>query len=239
MAPVMDARAVKDALYSRHFASAAQMPGAWTVIEEWRNIDLLAFSAWQSKGRYARVGYEVKVSRSDLRNELLRPHKRAANVEWCNEFYFAVPKGLLRPDEIAWQEPDWTDEDWRGERCPGFAGVQCRPRHRRKTFVVDIPKPTTSKWGRPHDVVTCPTCQGKGVLAASRVEREAPTCWVPRDVGLVIVDGRGSRCVKRSPRRTEVPQLGPAELGQLVRWVSMRPDPRHTKRHTRLEEAAA
>lgn len=224
----MDARAVKDALYARHYAAGGKFPGPWTVIEEWRGIDLLAISAWSSKGRYARVGYEVKVSRADLRAELLRPGKRLANVSWCNEFYFAVPTGLLLPHELAYAEPEWSDTDWRGQRCPGYKGEQCRPSFgRRKTHRVRVPKPTTSMYDIGYELITCPTCNGKGVTTPSRVEREAPTCWIPRDVGLVVIDGRGSKLVKRAPRRREVPVLNEGELGQFVRWISMRPDPRH------------
>lgn len=238
----MTAREVKHRLYARHFASGAQMPGPWTCIEEWRNIDLLAFSAWASQGKYARVGYEVKVSRSDLRSELLNPYKRAANVAWCNEFYLAVPKGLLTDDELAFDEPEWTPEDWQGERCPGFAGIRCAPLWRRrrhtKSHYVRVPTPTTNRWDT-HTSVVCPTCGGRGTTTASRVERDAPTLWVPRDVGLVVVDGRGSRLVRKSPRRTEVPALSVGELGQLVRWISMRPDPRHAARRAMREEVAA
>lgn len=238
----MDARTVKNKLYARHPGSGGQMPGPWTVIEEFRCIDLLAFSAWSSASDYARVGYEVKVSRADLRAELLNPHKRARNVEWCNEFYFAVPAGLLRPDEIEWDEPEWAPEDWVGERCPGWQGRQCAsgwPK-RRKTYFIEVPKPVTSEWSwERHEKVVCPTCKGKGVVAASRVEREAPTCWIPRDVGLVVVTGRGTKLVKRSPLRSEVPTLESPQLGQLVRWISMRPDPRHAARRAQREEIAA
>lgn len=225
----MTAREVKHRLYGRHPGSGEQMPGPWTAIEEWRCIDFLAFSAWSSQGKYARVGYEVKVSRSDLRSELLNPGKRAANVAWCNEFYFAVPVDLLRPEELAYVEPEWADADWRGERCPGFAGQPCQSHYRKKTHKVYLVKPSTSRF-ETHEYVTCPTCSGRGTLAKSRVEEEAPTCWIPNDVGLVVVDGRGTRVVKKSPRRKEVPALDPAELGALVRWVSMRPDPRHAAR---------
>lgn len=236
--PKMTAAQVKNRLYSRHPASSAQMPGAWTCIEEWRNIDFLAFSAWASAsgGRYARIGYEVKVSRSDLRSELLRPSKRAENVAWCNEFYLAVPKGLLTADEMAYEEPEWAPEDFQGAPCPGFAGQRCEPRWRRqrwlKTHFVRLPKPSTSRYDA-HDYVQCPTCQGKGTVTTSRVEQEAPTLWVPRDLGLVVVDGRGSKVVRKAPRRKEVPALSAGELGQFARWISMRPDPRHVPRPIR------
>jgi len=232
----MDARAVKDALYARHHASGEQMPGAWTVLEEFRGIDLLAFSAWWSAGSCARVGYEVKVSRSDMRSELLNPIKRSRNVEWCNEFYFAVPAGMMTDEELSWKEPTWTPEDWTRKRCQGVGGRQCRPyRSGGKRHYVVVPVPAVSSYRDDLETsIVCPTCAGKGSVSRSRVEEESPTLWVPADVGLVVVDGRGTRVVRRSPRRQEVPVLGPHELGQLVRWVSMRPDPRHYVRHARV-----
>jgi len=221
----LTAEQVKAALYARQPTQRSPMPGAWTVIEEWRAIDLLAFSAWESIGKYARVGYEVKVSRSDMRSELLAPGKRARNVAWCNEFYIAIPAGLLTEEELAFEEPEWAPEDWIGEPCPGYLGKACRAGWRRKTHFVEVPIPSTG-WAK-HDYVKCPTCNGLGVTTVSRVEREAPTLWIPADVGLVVVDGRGTRVVKKSPRRKEVPALSRREVGQLVRWASMRPDPRH------------
>lgn len=235
----MNARDVKDALYGRHPASGGQMPGAWTVLEEWQGIDLLAFSAWSSVSSYARVGYEVKVSRSDLRRELLNPHKRSHNVAWCNEFYFAVPRGLLTPEEVAYQEPAWEPGDFMRAPCRYARGsADCPeprtwpgPCHRGKRVVLFIGP--LQQWrggylpGRPHVEVRCDGCEGRGYSAKSRAERDAPTLWVPRDVGLVEVDGRGCVLVKRSPRREQVPALARRELGQLVRWVSMRPDRRH------------
>jgi hypothetical protein len=105
----VNAAEVKEALRGRHPALDGHgFVGAWTCLEEWMNIDLLAVSAWASVRpfpRYARVGYEVKVSRSDYKRELARPSKRAAAVAFCHEFYFAVPRGLLKPEEIAWTPP--------------------------------------------------------------------------------------------------------------------------------------
>lgn len=223
----MTADDVKDALRGRHYASAAQMPGPWTCIEEWQGIDLLAFSAWGSQGNYARVGYEVKVTRTDLRKELLRPGKRAANVAWCNEFYLAVPAGLLTAAELAWEEPEWPAGSFSRHRCPN---------HRRGKCVEDVPVPFVGpvyRWsseGHGWTRIACRVCGGRGFLERSLAERIAPTLWIPRDVGLIVVDGRGTHVVRRSPRRAEVPALSPRDLGQLVRYVSMRPDPRHRTR---------
>jgi hypothetical protein len=103
----VDAAEVRDKLRKRHPATqkmgARDVPGPWTCIEEWRGVDLLALSATKGGGKapYARVGYEVKVSRADYRSELKQPSKRADAVAFCHEFYFAVPADLLASDEIA------------------------------------------------------------------------------------------------------------------------------------------
>lgn len=237
----MTAAEVKDALRGRHPGDDGYGgPGAWTCIEEFNNIDLLAFSAWGSQGGYARIGYEVKVSRSDMRQELLKPSKRSRNVEWCNEFYFAVPKGLLKPEELAFEEPEVEPEAFVRERCPEAAPSHWMPGGRRRE---EGPGPCHSgkrehlligplaehAFYRPHREYPCQTCGGKGYMAKSLVEREWPTLWVPRDVGLIEVDGNGARCVKKAPKRKEVAALRPMDLGQLVRWVSFRPDPRHLR----------
>lgn len=115
---------VKAKLRGRHAATQQMgvrtIPGAWTCIEEWGGIDLLALCAHSSGGvpgiRYPRVGYEVKVSRSDYRAELRKPHKRAAAVAMCHEFYFAVPRGLLRGDEL----PDGAGQTELGEEGPAL-----------------------------------------------------------------------------------------------------------------------
>jgi hypothetical protein len=109
---------VKAALRRRHPGEPnGAMVGQWTCIEEWANIDLVALNAWAKADV---IGYEVKVSRSDYRAELLKPHKRAHAVAMCTEFYFAVPHGLLTAEELAFEEPEWEPEDWERMRCPGM-----------------------------------------------------------------------------------------------------------------------
>lgn len=232
----MNAAEVKNALYARHPGHAGQMPGAWTCVEEWRGIDFLAFSAWSSQSSYGRIGYEVKISRSDLRAELLNPNKRTDNVMWCNEFYLAVPRGLLTPDEIAYEEPAWNDKAFLRESCPN-------KKYRQRPCQETVPVPTLtsypSQYGGGFEQITCRVCGGKGYTAKSQVEKEAPTCWVPADLGLIVVDGRGTKLVRKSPRRKEVPMLRPREVGQLVRWISIRPDPRHHPQKVAQAEVAA
>ena len=221
------------------------MWGPWTVLEEFRAIDLLAISAWSSAGRYARVGYEVKVSRSDYRREILAPHKRKRNVDWCNEFYFAVPKGMLTDEEIGFEEPPefQQGEAFVREACPEGCHRRRRDPYSDRSadrlsgnYHHENPEDRFRSLGEWR---TCETCGGAGHLEKSLVEREGPTLWVPSDVGLVVVDGRGTKVVRKSPRRKEVPALSPSTLGDVVRWVSVRPDPRHHPVAVSDEEAAA
>ncbi len=109
----MTAAEVKAALRRRHPATqgmgARTVPGPWTCIEELLGCDLVAFSAHQRAAtngvsraaRYPRVGYEVKVSRSDYRREIRNTSKRDQAVAYCHHFYFAVPADLLTAEEIA------------------------------------------------------------------------------------------------------------------------------------------
>lgn len=267
----LTAEDVKAALRRRHPGdTTGTMVGQWTCIEEWQGVDLLALNAW-SKADV--VGYEVKVSRSDMRGELLRPYKRAGAVAMTTEFYFAVPAGLLTAEEIAWEEPDWEEGDFQRARCPGVPEFGALPyahaKHRRwggfcsrgerngngrRSHVVQVPPPPhiirAPSWWRAregedddarnaryaeavwHDewhTALCWNCGGAGYLEKSRVEREAPTLWVPRDVGLVTVSARGCSVVKASPKRKTPEPIAATrrQLNALVRWVSHRPDPRH------------
>jgi len=230
--PTMTASEIKEALRRRHPAAQRNgpvtVPGPWTVVEEYRGIDLLAFSAHASPGRgaqpgarYPRVGYEVKVSRADLRQELLHPGKRYLALSFCHEFYLAVPKGLLSAEEIAWEEPEHFADYATFQRalCPGPCRLLRRGKSQRSYYF----NPETGA------EEVCPTCGGRGYLDKSQAELEAPTCWVPREIGLIEVDGRGARVRKPSPLRqgTGFVELSDGELADLVRWVSARHDPRH------------
>lgn len=294
-----NASEIKDALRKRHPAYDPQLAGVgqWTCLEEWQNIDLLALDAWAS-GKV--VGYEVKVSRGDMRTELLNPSKRSAAVAMCTEFYFAVPAGLLKSEELAFEEPDWTAEDFERDPCKGIDsfgpttrwdrrpryGGQCQKlrglKGRARYYsvknvptghLVEVPIPVTIN---PTDVshypesnqqrmldqhlriqlgehgtkwVKCPSCQGKGHSELSRVERESPTLWVPKDVGLVSVGPNGCSVIKPAPKRKVTEPIIPwpftgsptnedsarrerQAINIFARWISARPDPRHRRSYS-------
>ena len=240
----MTAAEVKAALYARHPATTAFAgPGPWTCMEEFDLIDFLAFAAWTkpspARVKHARIGYEVKVSRGDMRAELLKPGKRAGSVSICHEFYFAVPKGMLTAEEIAYVEPEWMQE-W-----ASFVRVSCPQHGRSRKCVEQVPVPVVLSGARYEKVsrysnvgwtkIPCRTCGGKGHMEKSRVEREAPTLWVPGDVGLIEVSGGVARCVKKAPLRAPA-AFSEAQIGILVRWASYRPDPRHDARRALEQE---
>ena len=56
--------------------------------------------AMELTDKMVRRAFEVKVSRSDLLSELANPRKRARALLVSNEFWFATPPGLVKPDEL-------------------------------------------------------------------------------------------------------------------------------------------
>lgn len=64
-----------------------------------RTADAIAINTWRSKGCH-RVGFEVKISRADYKHELEQPEKRKWLEEFCHQFYFVVPAGLVKVDEV-------------------------------------------------------------------------------------------------------------------------------------------
>jgi hypothetical protein len=101
-----------------------------------QRIDYFAMNLWPSSG-LTRKAFEIKASRSDFLRELKDPLKRRCALLVSNQFYFAAPEGLIRPDELPVEaglveimaEPDgigdrlkWTvDAPWRDTIPPTWA----------------------------------------------------------------------------------------------------------------------
>jgi hypothetical protein len=91
------------ALRRRH----AEERGEWANLTEFLLIDFLAIRCWSAGIGFRRVAYEIKVDRGDFRRELqLWPRKAQAGLELGHQFIFAVPRGLLRDDELQAHGPD-------------------------------------------------------------------------------------------------------------------------------------
>lgn len=68
-----------------------------------RYADAVAFGLWASHG-HAIDGIEVKVSRSDFLNEMKQPEKSQPIFQFCNRWWLACPKDMVKPDELP---PTW------------------------------------------------------------------------------------------------------------------------------------
>lgn len=64
-----------------------------------RHADAVAINTYPSRG-FTVKGFEIKVSRSDLKHELDNADKAEAVAQYCNEWYLVVPKGLTENMEI-------------------------------------------------------------------------------------------------------------------------------------------
>ncbi len=64
-----------------------------------RHADALAMNMYPSRG-LSIVGFEIKVSHSDLKRELENPVKAEEIARFCNEWYLAVPEGLIKENDL-------------------------------------------------------------------------------------------------------------------------------------------
>ncbi|PWK05259.1 MmcB family DNA repair protein [Tumebacillus permanentifrigoris] len=110
----MKAEQIVEALRNRHKPQST-MSAEWAVLSELRvstginikklkqnlqqRIDVWAINCFPSKG-FHRIAYEIKVSRADFLHEIKHPEKRQRALELSHQFYFVVPKGLVKPEEI-------------------------------------------------------------------------------------------------------------------------------------------
>lgn len=66
-----------------------------------RRADAVAMNCFNGEPwGQAVLGFEVKVSRSDFLAEMKEPKKRAETYAGCDAVFLAVPKGLVKPEEV-------------------------------------------------------------------------------------------------------------------------------------------
>lgn len=64
-----------------------------------RHADALAMNMYPSRG-LSIIGFEIKVSRGDLKRELINPDKAEEIAQFCDEWYLVVPKGLIKEEDL-------------------------------------------------------------------------------------------------------------------------------------------
>lgn len=90
---------IEDALKVRHPEDRGWV--MFTEISFWggRRIDALFFNRWWSQG-HKLIAYEIKRSRGNFLHEIKHPEKREPVVAQVDQFFFAAPKGLIKPAEV-------------------------------------------------------------------------------------------------------------------------------------------
>lgn len=82
--------------------------------------DAWTMNLFPSKG-LAITGYEIKVSRSDLKHELEQPKKSDNVGKYCDYWFLVVPKGLIREEDMippAWGILEYNEGKLRQTKRP-------------------------------------------------------------------------------------------------------------------------
>lgn len=98
----MKSSQIFDAIAAAHTApewATFSEVGDATGVRASRRADALAMNLWPSRGLEIR-GFEIKVSRSDLKRELDDPSKAEAIGRFCNTWCLATPVGLVRAEDM-------------------------------------------------------------------------------------------------------------------------------------------
>jgi len=93
----MTAKIIRDALATKH-SSDIFVPECKTG-QTWFNDKLRKLDAWvlrRSWVHFGTIGYEIKISRSDF----LRDKKWPEYLDYCHEFYFVCPWGMIQKNDI-------------------------------------------------------------------------------------------------------------------------------------------
>lgn len=103
----IDSFFMKKALRARHYKA-----GGWIHFPEFRvcqpytgkygwredrRIDYIACAVFPYL-KYKKIAYEIKVSKADFYRDTVE--KRKPFIDNCNEFYYVVPKGLLKKESV-------------------------------------------------------------------------------------------------------------------------------------------
>jgi hypothetical protein len=116
---IMPLHLIQQALRRRHPAPAwayfAELRTHTGFMGETRYLDGFAMGCWEST-KLKRVGYEIKVSRSDWLQELKNPIKRQQGYFLTHEFWFAVAPGVV----AKWDTPKYPRAD--NVPCPDWDG---------------------------------------------------------------------------------------------------------------------
>jgi hypothetical protein len=101
-----------------------------------RHADAIAMNMYPSRG-LSIVGFEIKVSRADLKKELDSPNKAESIAQFCNEWYLAVPEGLIHDEDI-------IPAGWGIMECKKDQTIRVKKRPLFRTDVIPVTKEFTA-----------------------------------------------------------------------------------------------
>ncbi len=80
--------------HSRDFVCVPECKTGGSIASRYQSIDLWCMA--KSWARPKTIAYEIKISRNDF----LRDDKWRTYLDYCSEFYFAAPPGIIDPSEL-------------------------------------------------------------------------------------------------------------------------------------------
>jgi len=111
-----------------------------------RWADAVSMNMYPSRG-LAIVGFEIKVSRSDMQKELEQPKKAEEVGKFCNHWYLVVPKGLIQECDIipdAWGILEYSEKGLRQTKKP--KDLEAQPVT--KAFVAAMLRRESESWDK-------------------------------------------------------------------------------------------
>ena len=83
--------------HSKDFVCVPECKTGASLSAKYRTMDLWCMAKSWTKPKT--IAYEIKISRNDF----LRDDKWRAYLEYCSEFYFAAPPGIIEPSELPFE----------------------------------------------------------------------------------------------------------------------------------------
>jgi len=157
-----------DTNYIREVISRAHPFRDWLVLDEFPlcgcvgsqgtpRIDILAIKVGNGGGYgmpLTREAFEIKVNRRDFLEEVKNPNKRRRAYAVCDAYWFAVPEGLVKADEVPPECGLMTVSRDSPVPCVSKTAPTLSPEPPSPFFMMDVAR-RAYQVGRRHGAATC------------------------------------------------------------------------------------
>ncbi len=90
---------LRDRYPEKEYALLGQVRNVTGFGSRIRTADAIAMSLWPSRGLLI-AGFEIKISRSDWRREMVAPEKADEIAKHCDQWWVVAPDGIVPADEV-------------------------------------------------------------------------------------------------------------------------------------------